>query len=208
MPENQPVSLPDLAPAVVGFAGGRALQSEHGIVIAGIVRSLLRWKFRLAVGCAIGADEFAIATMEHFRKAQHCTIYASFGRDGTGKIATSSRIIGEAEAAGAEVHWLAGGPAHIPPRARLIRRTETMICSGIVALVSVWTRPDSKGTARACQIAAQQGIPVVAFEAFGDCPRPIGPGCWRSISASSRLWARGWRWMPEAGLPLEMENLR
>ncbi len=129
----------------------------------------------LAVGCAAGADAAAVSSAVAAGAASRLRLFAVGGAGGSGFAGSASAFGGiqSAAAAGASVSWWAGGPAAVPLRGRLARRS--LACVRSVA-------------------AGGSGSGLVAFvgqlppRSFGSGAWPsCGSGSWSSAAAAARL---------------------
>jgi len=197
-----------LVSALVGFVGSRSLPASAAPLVGRAVRAVLASGVRLvAVGCASGADRLALAAALSAAPGR-VRVFAAFGPSGAGSVPVSSVAgVSAAARAGARVSWWAGGPASLPARARLARRASALV-SAVAAsgpgagLVCFLSCPASRGSVRACRLAARAGLPVVVFP-VGLSPASLpslGAGGW--VSAGSGVWSAAWRWAPAVALRL------
>lgn len=195
---------------VVGFCGGRSVPPGCPLV-APVVAAVLRAGRSVAVGCSVGADAVVLSAVVAQGAVASCRVFAAFGPGGVGACSLSSvgPVLGFAASGGA-VSWWAGGPVSVPLQARLVRRSQALVGSGLAGLVAFFSAsslssdsPASPGgTLLACQRAASLGVPVVAFVvgAVG-APPSLGSGAWVP-SSSGGAWSGSWRWQPSPVLPL------
>ncbi|MCF7991096.1 MAG: hypothetical protein K9M02_11695 [Thiohalocapsa sp.] len=159
----------------------------------------------LVVGCAKGADAAAIEVAVSGGAAGRLHILCAFGpvasleeADRTPGICASSapRAVALAAAAGARVVPWAGGPAPLPVRARLARRTAA-VAAACTAGAVVLLRAQSRGSLLLARSVAKRGLPVLAVPvdcAAADLPL-LGQGRWAEDRA--RLLGPGLlRWEP------------
>ncbi len=158
----------------------------------------------LALGCAVGTDAVALAAAG----PERAKVFAAFGPRGAGAWRGSAvaAVRAHAAAGGAVAHW-AGGCAARPLRARLAARTRAAVRAADAGLVAFFATPGSRGTALACRVAAERGLPVWAF-ALGFAPMRLarpGNGIWTPASRAGAwegAWEGAWRWSPDqARLP-------
>jgi hypothetical protein len=189
----------------VAIAGGRHLHHTAKPLVTAITQSLLDQGFNLAVGCCKGVDETVIANIiyaEAAPVAKRLTIYSAFGDCEPTPSITAVDILTEAGKAGAKLVWNCSRTLTIPVAARLARRTDFMLRQPTAALVTIWTRPESKGTALACRTAINRHIPTLAFTTWGwgEPPPHDYPGSWERIPTLSEPWHTGWIWAPSENL--------
>jgi hypothetical protein len=173
----------------IHFGGSRSLCSASAAV-AQAVSQVLAVGAVVRVGCAIGADAQVIQAALAAGAASRLTVFAAFGQGGAGAWSGSAvSVVQAAAAAGAAVVWWAGGPASLPLRARLLRRSVAAL-SGCAA--SVFVSPGSGSLAVAAQ-AAQRGQPVFVLAASA-APLPLArcAGAW---SPSSFAGLPAWQWV-------------
>ncbi|CAK0763672.1 hypothetical protein CCP4SC76_3980008 [Gammaproteobacteria bacterium] len=112
---------------------------------------------RWALGCATGADAFALSFL---LPSEVAGVFAAFGPDGYGACPVSS-VSGvlAASKAGVPVSWWAGGVPPVSLSARLAQRTRAIVQAATVGLVA-YLVPGSKGTTLAVSLARSRGLPV------------------------------------------------
>ena len=206
---------------MVGFCGSRSLPASASSLVRSVVASVAASGAGLASGCAAGADALAISAALSLGLAPRLSVFAAFGPGGVGAAGSSSApaVVARAAAAGASVSWWAGGPASVPLRARLARRSLAFVQalaaspspSGLVAFVSAPPPRRSfgpgpfpscgSGSWSSVAAAALLGLSVVVFPvgwspASGLPALPSGPGSW--VPAGPGPWASGFRWQPAA----------
>lgn len=201
------------APARVAFVGSRSCPPVWPAVGRAVAAALARGSL-VGVGCCSGADVLVLRAALAAAPARLC-VFAAFGPGGAGAGPVSAvGAVAVAARLGASVAWCAGGPLSRPLRARLRARSAALVRwaaaggpgSCLVAFVS---SPSSRGSFRACRLAALAGLPVFLFP-FGWSPRrsavrslgPSCPGCWVPVRSSSVVWLGALRWAPgPAGPP-------
>jgi hypothetical protein len=191
---------------LVGFAGSRALPGSFSGLVRACVASVVRAGRGVAVGCASGADAFALAAA-----AGRCpvSVFAVGDRSGAGFWACSAPL-SLLRSAGSGVVWLAGGPLSVPLSARLAARTAAFVssvacrvpASGVAGsgcgLVAFFAAPRSGGSALACRLALMAGLPVLAFACgfpAAELPAVSRLGAWAPAGGVGP-WASAFRWVP------------
>lgn len=203
---------------VVMLCGSRALPPAAVPLVARVTSALLGSGSLLVTGCAAGADAAAVSGAVGAGGAVRLLLFAVGSSQGSGFAGRSSAFVGvrSAAKAGAAVRWWSGGPASVPLRARLVRRSLACIQSaaaggpgsGLVAFVAqLPPRPFAAGVWPSCGsgswasagAAAQLGLPVVVVPvgALAGLPShalPVlpGGGCWSPVSAG--VLSGGFRW--------------
>ena len=163
-------TLPSSSTVLVG--GSRALRSTFAPLVCSFVRALLRSGGRLAVGCACGADDFALGA-GIAEDPQSVSLFAIgdqngfFFWDGSAPFA----LLRLAFRSGAHVSWLAGGDHKIPLQARLIRRSTAAIHASNQAVFFLADRR-SAGSLAVARRAASDGRPVFVVCCGFDKPPP------------------------------------
>ena len=143
--------------ALVAFAGSRSLPSSARSLVASVVGAVLASGRRVGVGCAVGADAFALAAALAVSPAA-VSVFAVGGPRGLGFSSGSAlALVRRAFASGALVAWRAGGPLSVPLRARLALRS------------------------RACVAVAAASGAGAGLVAFVSAPPPSSVGSWRSV---------------------------
>lgn len=190
---------------VVAVCGSRSLPVSAGPLVGRVVRSLLGGGASLAVGCASGADGFAISSALAAGAASRLSVLAAFGPGGAGAAGSVSAVplVTAAASAGARVAWWAGGPSAVPLQARLAGRTRAVVAAAGVGLVAFIGSPASRGSLLACQLAQARGLPVLAFPVGfpGQRLPSLGAGQWVP-SGRDGVWSGAWRWDPGQGVLL------
>jgi len=200
---------------VVMLCGSRSLPAGAFSQVGQVVASLLGSGSVLAVGCAAGVDAAAVSSAVAAGAAARLRLFAVGGASGSGFACSASAFDGvrSAVVAGAVVSWWAGGPASVPLRGRLARRSLACVRaaaagepgSGLVVFVSqlpacafgagAWPSCGS-GSWSSAAAAARLGLPVVLV--------PVGPLAGVSVSSLPALsgggsWALVGRGAPVGG---------
>jgi hypothetical protein len=198
---------------LIGFAGSRFLPpGTASDLIVPVVASLLRRGCSIATGCAVGADAAVISAALAASGAGALQVFCAFGVAGAGAWHGSAVApVAAAAAAGASVHWLAGGSLAVPLIGRLAQRSAAMVaaCAGGGGLVAFpaaacptgllpagrW-QPSGSGTWSSLALAAGIGLTVVVFPLGWPADQlPAWPGDWSPAGATG-VWAAGWRFTP------------
>ena len=188
----------------VCLAGSRDLPAAWAPRVAAVARSVLAGGRGVAVGCAAGADAFALQAALAFPgvSAASLAVFAVGGPDGAGFWAASAYPLAARAALVAPgcVRWWAGGPVSRPLVARLVARSAAAVSlaaasgagAGFVAFV---TSPGSRGACRSARLAARLGLPVILFPCgFAPARLPaLAAGRWAPV-AEAGVWAGAWRW--------------
>ncbi len=188
---------------VVAVCGSRSLPVSAGPLVGRVVRALLSGGSSLVVGCASGADAFALSSVLSAGFPSRVSVFAAFGQGGAGAAGSVSAVsvVSSAAAAGASVSWWAGGPASVPVPARLSARTRAVVGAASSGLVAFLGSPASPGSLLACRTALARGLPVLVFPVgfHGHSLPSLGPGSWVSVGGSG-VWSLAWRWVPGQGV--------
>ena len=177
----------------VAFCGSRSLSPEWAPLVSSVVRSVAAAGRGLCVGCSAGADALAVSAFASLPLSLSARsglwVFAAGGPAGS---ALPPSVLGC-------VRWWAGGPAALPLRARLSRRSLACVrfaaASGPGAgLVCFGLFPDSRGSLLACRAAVACGLPVVVFPCGAPFLPVLGPGSWRP--AGPGPWSAALRWSP------------
>lgn len=210
-----------MAAPVVMVCGSRALPAAAARTVGQVVPALLGAGSVLSVGCATGADAAAVSSAVALGAGSRLRLFAVGGPGGAGFAGQLSAVAGlrAAAAAGAAVSWWAGGPASLPLRARLARRSLACVRaaaaggpgSGLVAFVAgLPPQPFSSGTWPSCgsgswaavAAAARAGLPVVVAPVGGlsgsSLPGLPGGGSWAAVGLAAQVG--GFRWLPGPSL--------
>jgi hypothetical protein len=188
---------------VVAICGSRSLPVSAGPLVGQVVRSLFAAGSSVAVGCATGADGYALSSAVASGSVSRVSVFAAFGPGGAGAAGSVSAVsqVAAAAAAGVSVAWWAGGPCSVPVQARLSARTRAVVAAANTGLVAFLGAPTSCGSLLACRLAAARGLPVLVFPLYfpaGHLPS-LGAGCW-SPSGMAGVWSGAWRWVPGQGV--------
>lgn len=196
--------------APVGFSGSRSLSPAAASLAAAVARGVVASGAPGLVGCAAGADAAFVSAFVAGGAAARLRVFAAFGPGGVGAAGAASSVSGVAAAAraGASVCWWAGGPASVPVRGRLARRSLAFVRALAAAggrlfvfpsspparpfASGAWPSCGSGSWASACA-AARLGVPVVVFPGFAGPLPLLGAGAWASVSLAGSV---GWAWRP------------
>ena len=169
------------------IAGSRSVPAGGWAAISAALAALPRGS-RVAVGCCVGVDAAVLAALPASRLA----VFAAFGPGGVGAGSFSAvGPVSSAAAAGAAVHWWAGGGPAVPLDARLRARTWAVVYSASGLLVFP-ASPSSSGTWFTARMAARRDLPVIAVPlGFSPDALPVlGPGVWKTAPSIPG----GWSW--------------
>ena len=187
---------------VVAVCGTRSLPVSAGPLVGQVVRSLLAGGSSLVVGCASGADGFALSSVMSAGAVSSVSVFAAFGPGGAGAAGSVSAVsvVSAAASAGANVSWWAGGPSSVPVQARLSARTRAVVGAASSGLVAFLGSPSSPGSLLACRVALARGLPVFVFPVgfHGQSLPSLGAGSWVPVGGSG-VWSLAWRWVPGQG---------
>lgn len=212
--------------SLVGFVGSRALSPVFASAVSRCVSSVLSSGRAVAVGCASGADAFALSATLSALPAPSSSpslfVFAAFGPGGFASAGRASAVPlvssafarsvspGHGLSAPVVVRFWAGGGPGVPLRVRLAARSAALVSAvagsgpgaGLVAFVSGGPS-SSRGSWLAVGRAVAAGLPVVVFPCgcSSACFPSFGGGSW--VPAGSGPWAGAWRWVP-AGEPLPL----
>lgn len=191
-----PAPSPATPAPVVLFGGSRGLPREFAPVVARVVRAALAAGYAVSVGDSAGADLLALAAAVAAAPAR-LSVYSVGEPHGAGWLSCLApwRALRSAQAAGARLVWLAGGPLSLPPRARLVRRSLAALAPASLAVFFLCS-PASVGSLRVGAAAAEAGKPVFVFTlGFAGAPAPL-PGCAGQWLPASLAGLSCWSWQP------------
>lgn len=192
--------------STVGFFGSRNLGGAGGATIGETVRRFCAAGRDIATGCAVGGDAQVLAAALRSTAPRRVHVYACYAEGGLGAWRQSNVAGVQAAAeAGADVHWLAGGPLTYGLVPRLVNRSRAMVDSvsggrqdehsGLVGWVT-GAPPASPGSWRTARYGASMGLRVVVFCCGFDIRLLplIGAGSW--VSAGAGMWLAARLWLP------------
>jgi hypothetical protein len=176
----------------VYFGGSRSLVSSTPLF--SLVVGVLAAGGSVSVGCAAGADALVVSAALRVGCAPRLSVFAVGSSSGAGFWSGSAPLASllAAAAAGARVVWSAGGPASVPFRARLFRRSLAGLAGCSFA---VFFSPGA-GSLAVAAAAVARGLPVWAV-----CPAvPAAPagccGSWVACSCLAGFVLPCWAWVP------------
>jgi len=183
----------------VVFAGSRSLRPEYVPLVGRVVTACVEvGTAKFAVGCAAGVDAAVLSALIAARQAPFVSVFAVGSKRGEGfPTLYTPLLIRNAEAAGCQVVWLAGGELEKPLSKRLYARTARCVRSikgypgGV--LCAFFGAGPSHGTVFACKVAQSCGLTVVAFNCGGEIPSLPGGGRWVAAPAP---FSGGLVWKP------------
>lgn len=168
--------------AIVGSRSRPATSTVSAVLAAARATSV-----SMAVGCARGVDQSALLAAVRLRVPVR--VFS------VGGPASPSPAVAAAIAAGAGVSWWAGGGAHVPYRARLVRRSQAVVLASS-AVFAVFGSNRSRGTLGACRFAIGKCKPVFAVALPGVQLPALGAGQWQRAQL---LGVSCWRWVAGQG---------
>lgn len=205
--------------ASVGFVGSRSLSPVFASVVSRVVSLVFSSGRSVAVGCASGADAFALSAALSSLPAPGASpslfVFSAFGPGGFASAGRASAVPlvsaafarsvspGHGLSAPVVVRFWSGGQPGVPLRVRLAARSATLVSAvagsgpgaGLVAFVAGGLSA-SRGSWLAVGRAVAAGLPVLVF-ACG-----CSPGCFPSfgrvswVRSGSGLWRSAWRAVP------------
>lgn len=174
----------------IHFGGSRSL-APNQFPLAQVVAACQTSGQVVRVGCAIGADRQVIQAA--ISQPALLSVFAAFARSGSGAWAGSAvEAVRQAEAAGARVEYLAGGPLEVPMVGRLMGRSRAAL-AGCTASVFFLSSPSSRGSLAVAAIAAKVHQPVFSFCAEAPQAPRACEGRWLP---SKFAGFECWRWQP------------
>ncbi len=195
-----------MAPFSVVLGGSRSLSAAALPLVSRVVGALAAagasaW----SVGCCSGGDALALSALRSAGLSSAVSVFAVGGPGAAGSLVgfwsgSALGVVSAALAAGARPVWWAGGPAAVPLRVRLARRSAACVrsvpCSPRSS-VAVWllSSPASVGSLGAARLAASLGVPVFAF-CVGFAPSALAPLCpggsWVAVASGPLAGALRW----------------
>lgn len=178
------------------FVGSRGLSYQFAPLVFRVVAAVRASGRSAAVGCASGADSFALQACLSLSVPVEVFAVGSRGGSGFWRRSAPLALLRAAPA----VHWLAGGPLSASLCRRLAARSRAALGSvpvvsgsGVIAFLS---QAQSRGSLQSLRGAARRSLPVVVF-CCGFSPSllpSLGGGQW--VPAGSGFWAQACRWQP------------
>ncbi|MDD5456250.1 MAG: DNA-processing protein DprA [Candidatus Margulisbacteria bacterium] len=163
MEEKKQIGLAPRSPkGVVGVIGSRSLPVGNAEQVGAVVEDLLKRKFHIASGGAVGTDEYCLAYLVHVGEADKGTLYSPWSTyEGFPvKVRALTRQFKEY---GGSIIWggLQGKEEYAIVRTGLLQRNLRLIeaVSGIVAFLY----GESRGTLFTIRKALAEHLPVVIF---------------------------------------------
>lgn len=153
---------PQSPKGVVGVIGSRSLPIRHAEHVGAVVEDLLKRKFQIASGGAVGTDEYCMAYLVHVGEADKGTLYSPWSTyEGFPvKVRALTRQFKEY---GGSIVWgsLQGKEEYAVVRTGLLQRNLRLIeaVSGIVAFLY----GESRGSLFTIRKALGEHLPVVIF---------------------------------------------
>lgn len=183
------------APFILAIGGSRRLSPSAAESARLISSALLKSGYRLAVGCATGADAAVMAAAVANWRASQLHIHTAFGPitgsvscygvAGTGSCSATAAVA-VAKHAGAKVTaWAGGGPTLAFPQ-RLSNRTRAVARAANGGGIVLCEGAPGNGSALLIRSLAARGLPVWLFRLDGTLARPLTlSGHWLSSSGSA-----------------------
>ena len=183
-----------LMSALVGFCGSRSLPSAFSPLVSSCVLSVLSAGRGVAVGCAFGADRFALSAARSLGASVSLFSASSFGSGRASFARRSAAFVSAVASSGAGCGLVAFVSSSCP--AGLLPSSRASRCfAGF-----------GSGSWASVALAVGLGVSVVVFPCVpaGVSPLSLLPawsGSW--VSAGSGVWASGFRFVPSvSSLPL------
>lgn len=196
----------------INLAGSRDLAQRWQPLVQRVVQAVQAQGRGVSVGCARGADAFALAAA--LKQDAHLHVFATGNAEGAGFWRQSAiASVKQAQAAGCWIDWWAGGVCHCD---KCLQRDSTSQCPTLIkrlaersrtclqataasgpgaGFVGFVSQPNSRETMGSARYAASLGLPVILFPCgFAGHQLPaLGNGRWQP-AASQGIWGRGYRW--------------
>lgn len=153
-----------MSQSFVLFCGSRSFGSAFRSVIRLSVLSVLDRGRGVSVGCAVGADAFALDAALSFLGSRdlpsRLKVFCAFGPGGAGAWSGSSvALVERAATLGASVSWWSGGGASVPLVARLRQRSRSAVLASSLVLAFLWGDLPCRGTFGTVRFAESLGLP-------------------------------------------------
>lgn len=153
----------------VGVIGSRSLTYTVANKVGDIVQDLIKRKYHIATGGAIGADQFVIERLLRLGLSDHCTVYSPW-QNYAGFPVKVRAMMRQFKDYGGHLLWgEVGGnePRHLIKMGLLLRNQRLVsACYGLVAFID----GHSRGSIFTIQKAAQKRLTLVVFP--HDCHLP------------------------------------
>jgi len=153
----------------VGVIGSRSLPYTVANKVGDIVQDLIKRKYHIATGGAIGADQFVIERLLRLGLSDHCTVYSPW-QNYAGFPVKVRAMMRQFKDYGGHLLWgEVGGnePQHLIKMGLLLRNQRLVsACYGLVAFID----GHSRGSIFTIQKAAQKRLTIVVFP--HDCHLP------------------------------------
>ncbi len=174
--------------ALVGFCGSRSLPSAFSPLVASCVSSVVSAGRGVAVGCASGADRFALSAARGLGAPVSLFSASSFG-SGRGSFARRSAALVSAVGASGAGCGLVGFVSSACPVGLFPSVSASRCFSGF-----------GSGSWASVAFAVGSVVPVVVFPcvASGVSASLVFPSSWSGswVSAGSGVWSSGFRFVP------------
>ena len=172
----------------VAVAGSRTLPHTYIPLIASISQHIAHSSGSLSVGCCLGVDQAVISSVE----PKYLHIHTIFNSRGEGACSLSAvQSVLSSASAGSNLTWLSGGQLSKPLTSRLSSRTKSVVSSASAGLLAIFISGTSRGTALACQVAANHGLPVLALSPNSVTLPSIKGFSWSKVSSQFSHYLAG-----------------
>ena len=176
--------------ALVGFCGSRSLPSAFSPLVASCVSAVTSAGRGVAVGCASGADRFALSAARSAGAAVSVFSASSFG-SGRGSFARRSAALVSAVAASGSGCGLVAFVSSACTVGLFPSASASRCFSGF-----------GSGSWASVAFAVGRGVPVVVFPCVssGVSASSVLPSAWSGswVSAGSGIWLSGFRFVPSS----------
>lgn len=174
--------------ALVGFCGSRSLPSAFSPLVSSCVSAVSLAGRGVAVGCASGADRFALSAARASGVLVSLFSASSFGSGRSAFALRSSAFVSAVASSGAGCGLVAFVSSACP--AGLLPSSSASRCfAGF-----------GSGSWASVSLAVGLGVPVVVFPCVlaGVSPLSVLPSSWSGswVSAGSGVWSLGFRFVP------------
>ncbi len=179
--------------ALVGFCGSRSLSSAFSPLVASCVSAVVAAGRGVAVGCASGADRFALSAARASGASVSLFSASSFGSGRSAFARRSAAFVSAVSASGVGC-GLVAFVSSACPAGLLPSRSASRCFAGF-----------GSGSWASVAFAVGLGVPVVVFPCVpsGVSPSSVLPawsGSW--VSAGSGVWSSGFRFVPSSSASL------
>lgn len=146
----------------VGIIVSRTLLPTHSRHVGDITQDLIKRKYHIATGGAIGADQYVIEHLLRQGLSNHCTVYSPW-QNYAGFPVTVRAMMRQFKSYGGHLLWgeVGGNEPHHVVKMGLLLRNQRLVsaCYGLVAFID----GQSRGSIFTIQKAAQRRLTIVVF---------------------------------------------